>query len=260
MWRDIAARTNASKGGTSRASSHRAAPERSAGVGWNAFQHRSKAPLNGEGSHRNHSHHLDYIGLLYFDASAITSLSRYGGAAQGALADETNSEAIMKRTLLLVGIASFLLGAGCASRSPNDGATEIYNSRADGEEQLAATLAEARRMNKRVLLNLGANWCGDSQAMFRLFNTNTEIARTIEGNYIFEMIDVNQRGLGARNRALVERLGEPLNRGIPVLLILDARGKVLNGDPAERLADSDHMHPGVVLAYLRKWARTPPAE
>jgi hypothetical protein len=31
----------------------------------------------------------------------------------------------------------------------------------------------------------------------------------------------------------------------------------LNSDPAERLADTAHEHPSVVLAYLRKWARPP---
>jgi hypothetical protein len=60
--------------------------------------------------------------------------------------------------------------------------------------------------------------------------------------------------LGARNARLVERLGNPLAQGIPVLLILDANGAELNSDPAERLADSDHQHPAMVLAYLRKWA------
>jgi hypothetical protein len=38
-------------------------------------------------------------------------------------------------------------------------------------------------------------------------------------------------------------------------LILDADGQVLNTDPGERLADSAHEHPALVLAYLQKWAR-----
>jgi hypothetical protein len=105
-----------------------------------------------------------------------------------------------------------------------------------------------------VLLNLGANWCSDSQAMFRLLSTNAEIQRFISEHYVFDMIDVNKHGLGARNARLVARLGNPIDAGIPVLLVLDENGAVLNNNPAERLADSDHAHPTVVLAYLRKWA------
>jgi thiol:disulfide interchange protein len=160
--------------------------------------------------------------------------------------------ALLAGMLVLAGMS-----AGCA-RFSKDEPPEIYDTRADGEQQLAASLAEAKRTNKRVLLNLGANWCSDSQALFRLFNENMDIARTIEQNYVFEMIDVNTRGLGARNADLVERLGSPLQRGIPVLLILDANGNVLNRDPNERLSDSAHEHPGMVLAYLQKWAAPAP--
>ena len=56
-----------------------------------------------------------------------------------------------------------------------------------------------------------------------------------------------KRDGAARNTALVSRLGDPLGRGIPVLLVLAPSGTLLNTDPAERLADSGHQHPSKVL-------------
>ena len=141
---------------------------------------------------------------------------------------------------------------GCASTESSN--PQIYNTRADGEQQLVEVLRQARAEHKRVLLDLGANWCSDSQAMFGLLSTNREIQRFISDNYVFEMIDVNQHGLHARNTRLVERFGNPITNGIPVLLIFDENGRLLNVDPSERLRDSDHAHPTLVLAYLRKWA------
>ena len=44
-------------------------------------------------------------------------------------------------------------------------------------------------------------------------------------------------------------------RGIPVLLVLNADGKLLNDHAAERLRDDAYTHPEEVLAYLRKWSR-----
>jgi len=146
-----------------------------------------------------------------------------------------------------------LLVVGCATELGRD-KLPIYDVKADGEQQIAVAVAQAGRERKRVLLDLGANWCADSQALFQLFNTNPEIRRVIEDYYVFEMIDVNQRGLGARNAKVVARFGDPIATGIPVLLILDANGVLLNNDPAERLPDSAHNHPTMVLAYLRKWA------
>jgi thiol:disulfide interchange protein len=142
--------------------------------------------------------------------------------------------------------------SGCASSE--DLNPTIYDTHTDGEKQLAEALREARTANKRVLLSLGANWCEDSQAMFRVFTTNAEIRRYISDNYVFDMIDVNQHGLASRNAGFVARLGNPIAHGIPVILILDANGTVLNADSDERLRDSDHAHPLLVLAYLRKWA------
>jgi thiol:disulfide interchange protein len=162
----------------------------------------------------------------------------------------------MSRRTLLATSLMVVLGlalTGCASWEDSD--PEIYNPRADGKQLLAEALRVAKAEQKRVLLNLGANWCSDSQAMFQLLSTNVQIRSFIQANYVFEMVDVNKKGLGARNAKLVERLGNPIAKGIPVLLILDADGQVLNPDPDERLADSAHEHPALVLAYLQKWAK-----
>lgn len=152
-------------------------------------------------------------------------------------------------TVLLVA----LVLTGCTT-FPRPVTPQIYDVKADGEQQLNAALSQAGRERKRVLLNLGANWCSDSQAMFQLFHTDPEIRRVIEDYYVFEMIDVNQRGLRSRNAKLVARFGDPLAAGIPALLVLDANGVLLNRDPSERLSDSDHRHPAIVLAYFRKWS------
>jgi hypothetical protein len=154
-------------------------------------------------------------------------------------------------SVALIGVLAAAL-SGCVSLQ--DSNPEIYDTHADGEQLLAEALQTARTENKRVLLDMGANWCSDSQGMFQLLTTNTPIRRMVQENYVFTMVDVNKNGFKARNEKLVERLGNPISNGIPKLLILDASGKVLNTNPDERLTDSDHDRPAIVLAYLRKWA------
>ena len=41
-----------------------------------------------------------------------------------------------------------------------------------------------------MLLNLGANWCSDSQGMFRLFEDDPAIARELREHYALVMVDV----------------------------------------------------------------------
>ena len=77
-------------------------------------------------------------------------------------------------------IAGFIIG--CAST--DDINPTIYDPHADGGKQLAESLQQAKAENKRVLIDLGANWCGDSQAMFRVLSTNREIQRFISDRYV----------------------------------------------------------------------------
>jgi thiol:disulfide interchange protein len=133
---------------------------------------------------------------------------------------------------------------------------QIYDPVADGESQLVAALNTANRTNRRVLLNLGANWCSDSQKMYRLLHDDPGIAPLVQSNYVLVLVDVNERSGMRRNAALVERLGTPLEKGIPVLLVIDSNGRVLNSGPSQRLRDSDHKRPRKVERYLRQWAQS----
>jgi len=164
---------------------------------------------------------------------------------------------ILLRSVCVITVAVYL--GGCATRSGHssgDGIAgpKIYDPRAGGEEQLSAALTVAKRENKRVLLSLGANWCSDSQKMHMLLGKDPRIARELSAHYVLAMVDVNKRSGFPRNSALVTRFGEPLERGIPVLLVLSPEGEILNTDPSERLDDSDHKRPRRVLRYLQKWS------
>ncbi len=166
---------------------------------------------------------------------------------------------IILATFALSGVLAltlFLNGCATAQSDGNSAGPQIYDPQAEGEQQLAAALAEAKVQQKRVLLSLGANWCSDSQSMHRLLKNDRRISRELNAHYVLVLVDVNKRTGVDRNAALVTRLGDRLTRGIPVLLVLGADGALLNTEPAERLADSDHKRPGKVLRYLQKWSGT----
>src|SRR6186713_1931255 len=51
----------------------------------------------------------------------------------------------------------------------------IYDEKADGAEQIAAALARAKRENRRVLVQWGANWCVWCRALHGLFKGDEAI-------------------------------------------------------------------------------------
>lgn len=145
---------------------------------------------------------------------------------------------------------------GCVHPSAHQASgVSYYNTSADGEEQIQAALIQAKVEKKRVLLDLGANWCTDSQAMYRLFLGNNEIRTELEKHYVLVLVDVNDHVTPPRNLKVIQRFGNPLNHGIPVLLVLDSDGTLLNKDDSDRLRDDAHSRPDEVLAFLSKWAQ-----
>jgi thiol:disulfide interchange protein len=171
----------------------------------------------------------------------------------------------MKLRLLCISVlfaGSAALWTGCSTPSshtaPASSASQtIYDPSADGEQQLNHALKKARKESKYVLLDLGANWCSDSQATYRLLKNDPAITAELQRHYVLTLVDVNQRDGADRNKKLLERLGNPISRGIPILLVISPDGDVLNKDATERLRDDAHKEPGKVLTYLLKWA--PPA-
>jgi len=147
--------------------------------------------------------------------------------------------------------------AGCSCISPKKASErQIYDPKADGTGALDLSLEKAQQSGKHVLLSMGANWCSDSQKMYDIFTTNPEIQNELESHYVLTMVDVNDRSGRRRNQALIDRLSVSPEQGIPIILVLDQDGRLLNVDPSERLKDSDHAYPEKVLAYLKKWSGT----
>ena len=157
-----------------------------------------------------------------------------------------------------------LLVTGCARWQTSDlrrnvfGNPEIYDAHAMGADDLAAGLVQAQARHQRVLLNFGANWCSDSQRMYRLLWTHRDIRREVAQHFVLVLVDVNDRAGPRRNADLLARFPNALDRGIPALLVLENNGRWLNTEVAERLDDSAHARPAEVLAYLQKWSRTAP--
>ena len=137
-----------------------------------------------------------------------------------------------------------------AADAPNGSRPAIYDESADGSEQIAAALAEAKSGNKRVLLQFGANWCPWCHLLHDLFAEDPAISEVLTTDYVVVLIDVNQ----GHNTLVDEVYGNPTNLGLPVLVILDADGRQLTTQNTGDLEKGNAHDPAKVLAFLKKWA------
>jgi thioredoxin-related protein len=118
----------------------------------------------------------------------------------------------------------------------------IYDEQARAEMQIARALAAAKKENRRVLIQWGANWCPWCHVLNRCFKTDNNLAKTISYEYEFVLVDVGRR---TKNMDLARHYGADLTKnGIPFLTVLDCDGKKIVNQATEPFEKPDKKERG----------------
>ena len=125
----------------------------------------------------------------------------------------------------------------------------IYDETADAHQQVAAAIAEASKAKKNIVLDFGANWCGDCHALDAQMR-QPELAGLIGKNYVVVHIDV---GRMTKNLDLAQKYGIPLGKGIPALAVLDSHGKLLYSQDQGQFEDARHLGPDAFQQFFERW-------
>lgn len=130
-----------------------------------------------------------------------------------------------------------------------------YDEKADAKADIAAALVKAKKNNKRVLLMFGANWCGWCHKLHGVFESNSEIGKTLLYEYERVNIDIGKMD---KNMDLVKKYGARAEKeGVPFLTVLDADGKAIANQETGALEEGDHHDPAKVQEFLNEWTAKP---
>jgi len=125
----------------------------------------------------------------------------------------------------------------------------IYDESANAHQQVAAAIAEATKSGKNVVLDFGANWCGDCHALDAQMHS-PDLAPMIEKNYVVVHVDV---GRFTKNQDLAKKYNVPLNKGIPALAILDSHGNLLFSQSQGEFEDARHLGHAAFTQFFDRW-------
>ncbi|MFD6108649.1 thioredoxin family protein [Streptomyces yangpuensis] len=124
-----------------------------------------------------------------------------------------------------------------------------YDSSADAQKQIDAALRAAKADGRMVLLDFGANWCGNCKAADKVF-AQSQTAGILGASY--HMVKVDIGGNNSANSALLRKYSPSGGTyKMPVLVVVSPSGTVrtdthVTGNPS-LTADG-------INAFLRKWA------
>jgi thiol-disulfide isomerase/thioredoxin len=129
---------------------------------------------------------------------------------------------------------------------------QVYDERANADAQVAEAFAKAKKTGKRVLIDLGGNWCGDCIVLAN-FMKLPEMHRFMTAHYETVLVDV---GRFDRNLQIPARFGFTQRlKGVPMLLIATPGGKLVNRADVFANTDARNMTPRALADYLAKYAK-----
>ena len=132
---------------------------------------------------------------------------------------------------------------------------DLYDTQADGSVLIAQALQRAGAEHKRVLVDFGANWCIWCRRLHATFETDPAVSKALDAGFVVVMVDVNSRKGVKRNAAVNERYANPIQHGLPVLVVLDSDGRMLTTKDSGELEEGEGHSPRKILAFLAAWAR-----
>jgi len=128
-----------------------------------------------------------------------------------------------------------------------------YDESANANAAVAAAFARARHSGKRVLIDLGGNWCGDCVVLANVMAL-PELKPFLAAH--FEMVSVDV-GRFNKNLQIPARFGIRTRlKGVPAILIVEPNGTTLvDAGHVSALEDARHMTPQGLADWLAQWAK-----
>lgn len=136
----------------------------------------------------------------------------------------------------------------CATVRAADLPTRFDPSR-DAAADVARAVSIAGAQGKRVIVDVGGEWCSWCHILDRFIAGNAEVRALIDAKYVWVKVNFSKEN---RNRALLSRW--PKIEGYPHLFVLDARGRLVHSQDTAELESGKGYDKTKFVVMLRRWS------
>jgi thioredoxin-related protein len=128
-------------------------------------------------------------------------------------------------------------------------AVHKFDPKRDAAADIQAAIAEAQRTGKRVLLDIGGDWCQYCHQMDQLFQEHPELLELRDKNFITVAV---YYGTDKKNEQVLSHY--PKVEGIPHFYVLDSGGSVLHSQHLLELRKGGKYDPDKMNEFLTRWS------
>ena len=158
----------------------------------------------------------------------------------------------MKRLILCISFLFALAGA-CAQDGGGGNAAYVpvtgFDPGRDAAKDIRLAVEEARMSGRRVLLDVGGDWCIWCRRLDTLFTAHRELAEYRDAHYVVVKVNWSKEN---RNEGVLSRY--PRVSGYPHIFILGSDGSLVHSQNTGDLEKGKGHDPEKVMAFLKKWA------
>ncbi len=150
-------------------------------------------------------------------------------------------------TLIAVGA---IVGFAQVSRaqSPYTPVTK-YDPKRDAAQDIRDAAAEAKRTNRRVLLEVGGEWCSWCHHMDDFFATHSDLTSLRDKSFVTVKINFSEEN---PNKEVLAQY--PVIAGYPHLFVLDSHGTLVHSQDTSPLEESKSYNLERFTTFLAYWA------
>lgn len=124
-----------------------------------------------------------------------------------------------------------------------------FDPNRDAAKDIQDAITEARRTGKRIILDVGGDWCIWCHKLDNFFEENQDINHFLHENFIVVKINYSKE---SKNESVLAQY--PKVAGYPHIFILDSDGKFLHSQNTGDLESGDHHDRNKVFNFLKAWA------
>ncbi|MDX6288536.1 MAG: hypothetical protein QOH42_335 [Blastocatellia bacterium] len=153
-------------------------------------------------------------------------------------------------TLLTIGYLLLPAGEGQTVGQSKYQPVAKYDPKRNAAQDIDDAIKEAQRAHKRILLEVGGDWCSWCHTLDNFFEAHPELVQLRDRNFVTVKINFSEDN---ENKEALSRYG-PIE-SYPHLLVLDADGKLLLSKETGALESGKSYNLEKLTAFLKEWAR-----
>lgn len=128
--------------------------------------------------------------------------------------------------------------------------TAIYDPMRNAANDIQLAVSEAARTGKRVLVEVGGNWCSWCYEMEMYFEEHKDLRALRDQNFVTVKVNFGPEN---QNEEVLSKY--PKIPGYPHLFVLDKNGKLLHSQDTSELEDGRKSYNlEKFTAFLKEWA------